>query len=182
MKASSTNTPARKRGSRTRRIYKFAMYATPPPAGEWDYMLDDFQIVFGPGWWPFYDERRDDGEQGEPAVIRLSPSTEYRAWNTEYVLLGASGEASAEGYLTLYRRRRGMGALVVDVKVTIDMRARSFTIGQECPPAVRAQAEVKARRLLRFLLSARMERRRGVDRPRTMHDRWLQSQRTPHRP
>jgi hypothetical protein len=58
--------------ARTRPDEAFGSWAIAPPAGEWEYELDDFGATFGPGWWPCYKE-------GHPVAVRLAPNTAYQS-------------------------------------------------------------------------------------------------------
>jgi hypothetical protein len=145
---------------------RFDMYAVAPPDGDWAYEVDYTGITYGPGWWPFY---RD----GQPDVVRLAPNTRYWAWRNEYVLLGPGQDATVSSRLTLYMAPQGLGGLVADTHVRLDLRARSATVDPDCPAAVREQAQTKADRLVAAVLAARAERRRGRTRPTTAYDRWI---------
>ncbi len=147
---------------------RFDMYAVPPPDGDWAYEVDDTDVTHGHGWWPFY-------RHGHPDVVRLAPNTAYWAWHNEYVLLGPGKDATATARLTLYLAAQGMGGLVVNTHVRLDLRTRTATVDRDCPPEVREQAQTKADRLLAAVLAARAERRRGRTGPTTAHDRWIAS-------
>ncbi|MFI0411953.1 hypothetical protein E1264_02680 [Actinomadura sp. KC216] len=143
----------------------FDPYGQSPPPGEWNYILDDFSVHYGPGWWPFY---RD----GRPCGIRVSPDTDYRAWRNEYVTLRPGTDAGVTAKATLHCRPQGLGAIVVDVRIHIDLRARTTRIVTGCPDEVREQAETKATRLLAFLVAHRRARRQGEPEPVTAHQVW----------
>jgi hypothetical protein len=99
----------------------FDPYGQPPPDGEWEYVVDDFGMSYGPGWWPLY---RD----GEPCSVRLAPDIEYRSWRNEYVIVRPSADACAVAEVMLYCRRHGLGGMVVDARISIDLRERTATV------------------------------------------------------
>jgi hypothetical protein len=144
----------------------FDMYAVTPPEGDWRYVLDDYDVAYGPGWWPFH---RD----GRATQVRLSPDTAFLSWRNEYVLASPptsprSPTASARFRLSL--RRQGSGAMVVPVRVTVDLRAGAVRWPDGLPGELRGQAAMKGERLVDLVRAARGERRRGVARPTTAHD------------
>jgi hypothetical protein len=151
-----------------RPVPHFDPYGQPPPAGDWEYVLDDFGVSYGPGWWPLY---RD----GTPCGVRLAPDTEYRSWRNEYVTLRPGTGARTVAQVTLYCRRQGLGAMVLDARIGIDLRERTVTVVSDlsdCPDEVRQQAHDKAAKLLRFLLAQRHARRTGATRPVTAYELW----------
>lgn len=150
----------------------FDPYGQPPPSGEWAYVLDAFGVEYGRGWWPFY---RD----GKPCGIRVAPDTDYRSWRNEYVTLWPDTDAGVTAKVTLYCRPQGLGAIVVDARIHIDLRARTATLVTACPDEIREQAETKATRLLAVLLAQRRARRRGRPRPVTAHELWTSSKGQP---
>lgn len=146
----------------------FDSYGQPPPAGDWEYVLDDFGVSYGPGWWPFY---RDC----TPCGVRLSPDTEYCSWRNEYVMLWPGTGAGAIAHVGLFCRRQGLGAMVLDARIGIDMREHTVTVLSDlsgCPEGVGQQTHDKATRLLRFLLAQRRARRTGATRPVTAYELW----------
>lgn len=84
----------------------FDMYGIAPPEGDWSYIVDSTEIVYGPGWWPFY-------RHGTPTGIRVSPDTEFRSWRNEYVLIFPRTGATAAARVHLYVRPQGSGAMTV---------------------------------------------------------------------
>lgn len=162
---------------------EFDMYAQPVPAGEWSYALDDHGIRYRRFGWPFGRSYKRRGEP-EPTSVRLAPDTEYRSWRNEYVLLYPGrlhecyGDATpdwAHAYLNLWVRAQGMGGVVVRlVEVEIDVRNQVARIAEDCPAALRGQAEMKGARLVTFLQThtarARVPRSRRT--PVTAHDAW----------
>jgi hypothetical protein len=145
---------------------RFDMYAVPPPDGDWAYEVDYTGVTYGPGWWPFYRDGRAD-------VVRLAPNTRYWAWRNEYVLLGPGTGATVSARVTLYLAPQGLGGLVVDTQVRLDLRARTATVDPGCPAEVCEQAQIKADRLVAAVLAARAERRRGRTGPTTAYDPWI---------
>jgi len=145
----------------------FDMCGLQLPDGDWAYEVDDFDIAYGPGWWPYH---RD----GQPSGVRLAPNTRYWAWRNEYVLAHPTGRGpTVHAGLQLYERKQGMGAMIVRCRVVLDLKHGSFTVDERCPPHLRPQADTKAQRLLDLILAARRERRRGQPAPLTAHQRWL---------
>jgi hypothetical protein len=155
--------------------YRIAHYARPPRAREWEYILDDHDIVFGPGWWPFH--LAAAAKPRSPVAVRLGVATNYWAWNleykTQYVTLKPEGNGGASALLDFYERPRGLGARIAQVQITLDIRARRFTIAPQCPPGLSEQARIKGQRLLDYVLLARSERRRGWKRPWTAREQQI---------
>lgn len=144
----------------------FDMYAGAPPDGEWLYIVDDYVIAFGPGWWPYYRE-------GKPSNVRMSPDTGNRSWRNEYVDIGPrrSEPAKAIARLHLYVRPQGLGAMIVTASLIVDIRQRIVTLPEGLPEYLHDQASAKGRRLLGRILADRRQRRRGAAGPHTAHDR-----------
>lgn len=168
---------------------EFYMYPSAPPAGEWAYQLDEWGVTYKRGQsWPFRQATDRDllaamKRKHFPApaagcgvsAIRLSPDTEYRSWGNEYVSVSPSWTAPeiAETWLTLHVAPHGMGADVTRCKVTLDLTAGTFTVG-ECMPEVKEQAEVKAARLIAFFRAAQADAEAGKRKPVTAHERYEQ--------
>jgi len=150
----------------------FDMYGAAPPDGEWGYVVDDYDITYGPGWWPYH---RD----GKPGTVRVSPNTEFRSWRNEYVLISPNLTASATvvARLHLFLRAQGMGAMTVAACIGVDIRQRTFSLLDGLPTELHEQATVKGRRLLDLILAGRTDRRRSAARPRTAADLARQPQR-----
>jgi hypothetical protein len=59
----------------------------------WAYVLDDYGVSYGPGWWPFYADRTSPlagsstDRTPRPCGVRLAPDVAFYAWHTEYLLL-----------------------------------------------------------------------------------------------
>lgn len=167
---------------------QFDCYAQPGPDGEWSYVLDDNGIRYRRSGWPFGQDRA--GRKGllEPSTVRLAPDTDYRSWRNEYVLLYPgrpgewSGEATSEwahAYLDLWVRKQGMGGIIVPrVEVEIDLGNGVALIAEDCPAAVRGQAEMKGARLVAFLQDhiKRARTPRGRRTPADAHSAWLKRQ------
>ena len=119
---------------------RFDMCAAPPPEADWAYEVDDTDVTCGPGWWPLH-------RHGQPDVVRLAPNTRYWTWRNEYVLLGPGQGATVTARLTRDLARRGLGGLVVDTHVRLDLRARTAAVDPDCPGEVREPAQTKADRL-----------------------------------
>jgi hypothetical protein len=153
--------------------YEFWPSGLAPPSGEWEYELDDHEITFGRGWWPFH--RETVGGQLETTAVRVAPNTTYQSWGNEYVLLEPDGGSCANATLELFVRAQGRGVVIGHGGVRIDIRSRAVSVDRGCPPPLRDQAEMKATRLLAFLLAARASRRSGLLTPRTAHMRWIEA-------
>lgn len=156
----------------------FDAWGRPTPPGDWAYDLDDFAIHYGPGWWPFYTHYKPFAapQITQPAGVRLAPDTEYYSWRNEYVLLTPPDQrdpATVTSLLRLFVRRQGSGAICVDTRIAVDMRAKSVHIPDDCPEALRVQAQTKGERILRFLLHHRARRRAGHTHPVTAYDKWI---------
>ncbi|MGW4720903.1 hypothetical protein [Nocardia sp. NPDC004260] len=155
----------------------FHGWGVPTPEGQWQYELDDWGIVYGPGWWPFhrYYEQTHGRSRRTPSSVRVSPGTAYQSWGNESITLRPSPQhpTRVEARMTLFVRTQGLGAIVADTQIALDIRQRRTTIADTCPPALREQAELKAARLLRFVLDHRRARRRGTTEPDTAYGRWM---------
>ncbi|MGW1741197.1 hypothetical protein ACWCPQ_20585 [Nocardia sp. NPDC001965] len=105
----------------------------------------------------------------------MSPDTAYQSWRNEYVLLWPSHNQSTrvDARLRLFVRTQGLGAILADTHIILDLKQRTTTIDTACPPSLREQAETKAARLLHFVLDHRAARRCGITEPPTAHDRWI---------
>ena len=155
-------------GSDLRAGERFVSFSAATPTGGWAYIVDDCGIEFGAGWFPF---RRERG--GQPALVRLSPDTDYCAWSNEYVQLMPAQDSPrrATAIIHVFKRAQGMGAIVSRASVTIDIPSRTIEVSCEDPEAI-AGARDKANRLLAFVLASRDQRRRGLRRPATAHERY----------
>ncbi|WP_433531240.1 hypothetical protein ACQPYA_03775 [Micromonospora sp. CA-263727] len=139
-----------------------------PPAGDWAYDLDVFgDISYGNGPWPYL---RD----GKPAHVRLSPNTEYRAWNTEYVGVWPTCPGKARARMSLYVRQQSMTAVTVPTTVHFDLTDNTFIVDTRCPPQLHDQATAKARRILDLVAAARIDRETYTH-PITARDRAIAS-------
>ncbi|MER6913942.1 hypothetical protein ABT354_19905 [Streptomyces sp. NPDC000594] len=157
---------------------EFDMYGVQLDLGDWSYALDDTQVVYGPGWYPFHRDvqrieqhpahplltRRTDTGRTECAAVRISPDVEIRSWRNEYVVLCPLGQRT-RAELRLSTTGGGPGVTTRRVTVEIDLCTQRIVIPDGCPEKLREQAEVKARRILDFLIDARSERRRGAAAP-----------------
>jgi hypothetical protein len=172
-----TPTPSSPASDRSREPYRIAHYTPPPPPGPWEYILEDPDILFGPGWWPFYLTAATTPRS--PVAVRLAVETKYWAWNlqhnTEHVTLKPQGNGGASARLDFYQRPRGLGARIAQVELTLDIRARTFTIAPECPPSLTEQARLKGQRPRDYVLLARSERGRGWKRPWTARDQHIRT-------
>ncbi|MEB3023353.1 MULTISPECIES: hypothetical protein [Mycolicibacter] len=181
---------------------KFDGYAVPTPPGDWRYALDESGVFYRREGWPFGREpsrvsacqasgiRSAQAWKLVPASVRVSPDVAYQSWRNEYVLLhpgrlpeyvGTTEEDNefAHAYLDLWVRKQGLGGIVVPrVAIELDMHTSTVRVDAKCPAEVRGQAELKARRLLEFLVEhqEKARRPRGRRAPGTSHDAWAKSQ------
>jgi hypothetical protein len=138
----------------------------PTPSGSWAYLVDDFGIGYGPGWWPYY---RD----GKPDSVRLAPDTAFYAWRDQYVLAGpADSLTNSHVIVTLALPWDDGDGRTMRCKVYLDLRDRSVTVPDSIPVSARTEAQEKGQRVLDLVLAARAERRRGASAPVTAHQRW----------
>lgn len=142
---------------------EFDGWAIPPPTSDPPYAVDDAGLTYGAGPWPF--RRFDDGHL---ATVRIAPSSEYRAWRNEYVLVHPNEDGSgAEAQLQLWLRPQGMGGYVLRVNVTLDLARDAYSFAPLHHASLQARAESKAQRILDLVGVARRERDRGATRPTT---------------
>lgn len=161
---------------------EFDGYAIAPPPGDWGYELDDHGISYGPGWWPFHSEQ--PRHPGRPArSLRLAPDVAYLAWRNLYALIDpvtSPRNPHVTAYVTLFLGRRdgrrgptgGGGHVIRSVRMLLDLRTHTVTPPSGLPPSLNAQALSYGERILRFLIAARAERRRGTTRPTTAYERY----------
>lgn len=152
----------------------FFDWSVPAPAGEWEYRLDEL-AHYGPGWWPlfaYYPASERFPESYLAKAVRICPDTENRVWGSEAVVLlphRTTDPAIVTATLHLCVRPHEVGVIAVDTDITVDLRAKTFTIPAECPQAVLAQAETKAARILRLLQRHRRRRRAGLPNSEAEH-------------
>jgi hypothetical protein len=154
---------------------KFDGYAQATPQGEWSYCLDEPQIVFGPGWWPFYRSPHHTAAP-VPATVRLSPDTAYRSWRNEYVLVFDDRESSRMCWfgLRIWLRAQGMGGFVWESgHITLDIPTGTWAITGDVPDEVLTEVETKVAKIHTFIHQMRSLRRKGVERPPHAHEAWL---------
>jgi hypothetical protein len=166
---------------------EFDMYSLATPEGEWAYCLAEHCVLYRRAGWPFGDAHirgrpwRPLCGEPRPRGVRVSPDTQDYSWRNEYVLLypGRLGEhdeagtsSGAHAWLNLWVRKQGMGGIIVPrVAVDIDLDAETASVADTCQAAVREQADMKAQRLLAFLLDHQRKARTpgGKRRPVTAH-------------
>ncbi|WP_431921349.1 hypothetical protein [Nonomuraea jabiensis] len=148
---------------------KFFSFTPPPPSGDWEYVLDDYGVIYRRGWWPFA-----NAVSGRPCSVRISPDTEYRAWGGQYVLVWPDRDNTAlfTSRILVHVRTQGFGVLAVPVNPVIDLRTRQIVIPSSCPESLREKAAEGAGRLLRFVQNHR-HARTTRNRPETAHERWI---------
>jgi len=152
---------------------EFGMYSPAPPAGDFGYVVDDTAVLYGKGFYPFHRTAWNDAlatyVPAGPAPVRLAPDTEFRAWNTEYVMLWPSQRDAAHAQATFHvcLRPQGMGAIIARATAEIDVRnGRVERVTVNCDEA-REGAEAKAQKILAYVLACRADRRRGGKAPVT---------------
>jgi hypothetical protein len=149
---------------------QWRMHGLATPPGTWAYTLDDFGVEYGPGPWPFHNDR-----DHEPCGVRLSPDTAYYAWSNEHVSVSPRRFARAATTLDLFVRQRGGGAVIVPCRISFDLLFDTFTVGDSCPPQLREQATSKAQKVLDLITAARRERDTYL-RPWTARDQYTRHQ------
>jgi hypothetical protein len=153
---------------------EFDMYATRPPDGVWNYVVDGYGVVYHRpliparlrvSVWPF----SRAGAEYKADGVRLSPDCEYRSWRNEYVLVQPDQDIPhphmATAKLSLWTGSQGRGGNVVPVTVNLNLQAGAFDIERmpdDAPPELRAQADIKGSRLISYL-AAECERRNNSD-------------------
>ncbi|MEU2284225.1 hypothetical protein ABZ614_20155 [Streptomyces sp. NPDC013178] len=161
------------------------LYGVKLELGDWAYVLDGKRVFYGPGWYPFHEHvtRREKDPTAPlndrevptgrtvPARVQLSPDVENFSWRNEYVQL-TPVDHRVEARLHLYVGQEQAHTLVRTVTLEIDLRAKRVMLPARIPAALRHQAEVKGRRILDLLLTARRERRRGTAEPRAVLGPW----------
>ena len=144
----------------------------------WTYLLDDTGIVYGPGWWPFYGERRWPSTGGASGTatpsygIRLAPDVAFYAWHTEYLALYPTDEPGIVHGACYITPRDGSRHHAKQVIFQLRMRGDQWTadpIGEQTHDA--DVLTEKTRRAIEFLQAAIAERDSGATRPTTAADR-----------
>lgn len=132
---------------------EFDMYGQLLDLGDWSYVLDDHNVRYHSGWYP-YDKS-----------ARLSPDTEFRSWRNEYVLVFWTDDpAVVSANLKLATRRQGMGAMLVRVRAALNLEHGTFTLHpDDLTGDLLHQAQTKARRIIALFAAERARR----DTPRT---------------
>ncbi|MEV6774424.1 hypothetical protein AB0N05_37885 [Nocardia sp. NPDC051030] len=159
-------------------------YAITTPVGEWKYVLDDFGILYGDGWWPLHRPPRTIlGEKGtRPVQVRVAPDCAYRAWRNQYVLMipCRPDMAVVRCRVPLYVRPCISGGILFDRTVTLDLRGQRYELDHRgCPIELYEQLDTKGRRLLDLVLVHRKARRSSVPAPVTAHVLWAAAGGTP---
>jgi hypothetical protein len=162
---------------------EFDAYATPPREGDWSYVLDDTQIVYGKKPWPFRRRaadgfaaygspgRRQRARYTEGASIRLSPDVEFRSWRNEYVVIHTMDEGSrATGNLRLWAGQQGMGGWVYNARFDVAVPSFDCSFRNELPGELEEQGRVKLDRITAFLRAEAARRDSGKRAPVTAAD------------
>lgn len=161
------------------KFVKFDGFAIPEPVGEWEYNLDDYGVVYGPGIWPFYSKVSDvfkkNFGQNEPRSIRLAPDHDYSAARNLYVMMWPISEL-AQADISVYVKPQGLGGYVGNAAVHFNLKENNFTV-KLCPTIIREQVEEKATKILRFLAVCRQERDTGRLAPKNAHEKWEEKNR-----
>jgi hypothetical protein len=141
---------------------EFDGYAKEPPAEPWGYVVDEARPVayhhplipprLREGYWPF----ADPAGEYTAVSVRLAPDCRDYAWRNEYVLVWPDKETPylAEADLDLWVRPQGMGGIVLNCSVRLNLRAGTYEVTrlpEDTPAEVREQSEGKARKLLAYL-------------------------------
>lgn len=144
----------------------------------WAYVLDDYGVSYGPGWWPFYADRTSPlaasstDPAPRPCGVRLAPDVAFYAWHTEYLSLyptDTPGVVDGACYVVPNgTARHNAERVAFRLRLTGDgwvaEAIRAGTAGQDI------LAE-KLHRAIDFLAAAIAEHDRGADRPTTAADR-----------
>lgn len=168
----------------------FCYYPGPTPRDGWRYELNDNEISYGAGPWPFYRPATEAVLVGKgrearyeyppvPTSIRLAPDSQYCSWGDWFVGVFAPKfpeDTIISAWTSLRVRPQGLGAIIVPLKVRIDLQADTASIDIACPESLREQAELKTERILAAILEHRAARDAGSVAPVTAHQRWRASQ------
>lgn len=153
---------------------RFDMYPSKPPEGTWAYVVDDYGIVFGRGWWPFYDNR-----SLQPSAVRLAPDTAFRAWRNEYVLVypGIDDDRTCWFQVSIYLRPQGMGAYVWDSPtIYLDIPTGTWVCHGNIPDEVASDVDTKVFCVFQLIHQMRGLRRKKVAAPPLAHEAWIQDE------
>jgi hypothetical protein len=147
------------------------MYGLELELGTWAYVLDDFGIVYGPGWYPFHRAlTRSEQNPAAPLQNRAVPTGKTKPTGVRLSPI----EHRVQARMHLFVRKQGLGAMVRQITIEVDLRAERVTSPNQCPTALREQAEVKGQRVLDLLKAARRERRRRAKTPTAVLGPWAQ--------
>jgi hypothetical protein len=142
----------------------------------WTYILDDYGVSYGPGWWPFHADRtspllRSVDRTPRPCGVRLAPNVAFYAWRTEYVSLRPTGTTHVVD---------GACFVVLDTAAPHGPQRVHFQLrfvndewrAERVGPGIDGQdiLDDKIHRLVGFLRAAITERDAGIDRPATARD------------
>ena len=156
---------------------EFDTWGVPEPAEPWSYNLDDTNVSYGPGDWPFWETTGGNSVPGLPATVekteprtslRLAPDTAYQSWRQAYMTV----YREKDGYSLSFGwaiRPQGMGQYVANVHVRLDT---DYSIRNRRDFKGDALKQVRARveKFKAFLDKHRAARDRGETRPETAHE------------
>lgn len=167
----------------------FDPWALPEPTGDWCYWLDDREVIYGPGAWPFYNEKmevvqfhRRRAFRRHRRLLRLVPSTLYGEQERHHrasLMLGPRNE-SAFVTFEVFVRREGEGGILERLDARLVVADSSWMWPREPREEIRVAAESKRDKVLGFLRNALEERDRGLSAPRTAQELWRAAQTSRH--
>lgn len=151
-------------------------FATEEPTGEWSYQLDDPNVIYGPGPWPFW--------LSQPQVVQLEyrvqrklhrlvdlvpngPSASGRTHHAT-ILLGPRDDAFVT--LEVFMAAEDTGGIVqrLDARITLPELVWHWT--KAPPERIARAAQVKRDKVIEFLRRSMSERDRGMRAPGSAPD------------
>lgn len=157
------------------------MYGIELALGDWHYQLDQGDVVYGLGLYPFHqpDTYRETDPSfpvltremptgsTQPTSVRLSPDVAHYAWRNEYVALEPFGDLALLR-MCLFAGRVGHKIMVRSIAIGLDLASERVTLPPGCPDALIEQATIKSQRVLALLRAARAERDGGEPCPKAV--------------
>jgi hypothetical protein len=160
-------------------VRSFDPSALPDPPADWSYWLDETEVVYGPGPWPFYWSKpatvrfKREVVRKHRRLLRLVPS--WMFGECEYPRLATLllGPAARSAFVTfdVFVRAVPDGGILERVDATVSFPDLAWCWPRELSEDIRAQAECKREKVLAFLRDAIDERDRGVPMPIVASDR-----------